>query len=57
MLKLTAVAFLKKGHPWPVFIYFRVLKQTLQFFTANIREKMSIQYTVLGFEPMSSHNQ
>ena len=56
MLKLTAVAFLKKGHPWPVFIYFRVLKQTLQFFTANIREKMSIQYTVLGFEPMSSHN-
>ena len=30
---------------------FGLFKQTLQIFTTNICEKMSIQYTVPGFEP------
>ena len=38
------------GQPRPFFVYFHLFKQTLQF-TANICEKMFIQYTVLGFEP------
>ena len=57
--------FLKKNRPTPAsfsFI-FGLFKQTLQIFNTNICEKMSIQYTVLGFEPttfgtwVSSHNQ
>ena len=32
-------------------LFFGLFKQTLQIFTTNICEKMSIQYTVPGFEP------
>ena len=45
--------FLKKNWPTPAsfsFI-FGLFKQTLQFFTTNICEKMSIQFTVPGFKP------
>ena len=44
--------FLKKwANPASFLFIFGLFKQTLQIFTANICEKMSIQYTVLGFEP------
>ena len=52
------------GQPRPLLSFiFGLFKHTpLQFFTTKIIEKMSIQYTVLGFEPTtygprtSSHN-
>ena len=54
---------LKMGHPRPLFVYFRSFSNKLQYnFTTNLCEKMSIQYTALGFEPttlrmwVSSHN-
>ena len=38
------------GHPGPFFIYFRLFQTNITSFTTNYYEKMSIQYTVLGFE-------
>ena len=43
--------FLKGPTPASFSFIFGLFKQTLQIFTTNICEKMSIQYTVLGFEP------
>ena len=40
--------------PSLVCVYFCPFKQTLQFFTTNMCEEVSIQYTVLGLEPMIS---
>ena len=45
--------FFKWANPGLFFVYFGLFKQTLQIFTTNICEKMSIQYTVPGFEPMT----
>ena len=41
--------------PWPLLSFIFGLFQTsiITIFTINICEKMSIQYTVLGFEPMT----
>ena len=58
------VAFYKNGPtPASFIVYFRSFQTNIiTIFTTNICEKMSIQYTVLGFEPMtfgmwvSSHN-
>ena len=39
------------GHPWPLFHSLLVLfEQTIQFVTTNECKKMSIQYTVFGYE-------
>ena len=47
----VALTFLKKmGQPWPLFIFIFVFSNNITNFTTNKREKMSIQYTVLGFE-------
>ena len=43
--------FFKMAHPRPLFIYFRLFQTNITIFTTNKCEKMSIQYTVLGFEP------
>ena len=44
--------FFKNGPTPASFLFiFGLFKQTSQIFTANICEKMSIQNTVLGFEP------
>ena len=44
--------FLNVGQPRPLLWFiFGLFKQTHYNFTTNICEKMSIQYTVLGFEP------
>ena len=57
--------FFKKkwANPGLFFLYFRSFKRNIvTIFTTNICEKMSIQYTVLGFDPttfgtwVSSHN-
>ena len=55
--------FLKKwANPGLFFVYFQSFQTNITIFTTNICEKMSIQYTVPGFEPMtfglwvSSHN-
>ena len=46
--------FLKKWANPSLFLFiFGLFKQTLQIFTTNICEKMSIQYTVPRFEPMA----
>ena len=42
--------FKKWANPGLFFIYFRPSEETLQFFTTNKCEKISIQYTVPGFE-------
>ena len=55
--------FKKWANPGLFFIYFRPSEETLQFFTTNKCEKISIQDTVPGFELTtfgtwaSSHNQ
>ena len=50
-------AFLKNGPTLAYFSFiFGLFKQTLQFFTTNICEKMSIQYTVPGFKPHNLQN-
>ena len=43
------ILFLKWANPGLFFVYFRLFKHTLQFLQ-QINVKMSIQYTVLGFE-------
>ena len=54
--------FLKWAFPGLFLIYFRLLQTKIRNFTTIKYEKMSIQYTVLGFEPttfgtrVSSHN-
>ena len=55
--------FLKKWtNPGLFFVYFRSFQTNIKMFTTNICEKISIQYTVPGFEPttfgmwVSSHN-
>ena len=54
--------FLKGQFPASFLIYFRLLKQKIQF-PLQIQVKKSIKYTVLEFEPttfrtrVSSHNQ
>ena len=54
--------FKKWANPGLFLFIFGLFKQTLQIFTTNICEKMSIQYMVTGFEPtifgtrVSSHN-
>ena len=62
--KTCRIIFFKKYGPTPAsfsFI-FDLFKQTLQIFTTNICDKMSITYMVPGFEPttfgtwVSSHN-
>ena len=50
------------GKSRPLFVYFWSFQTNISIFTTNICEKMSIQYTVPGFEPttfgtwVSSHN-
>ena len=54
--------FKKWANPGLFFVYFWSFQTNITIFTTNICEKMSIQYTVLGFEPttfgtwVSSHN-
>ena len=43
--------FIDMGYPRPLFLLFSYFQANITFFTTNIREKISIQYTVLGFEP------
>ena len=43
-------SFLKMGHPRPLFHLFSSFQTNITIFTTNICEKMSIQYTVPGFE-------
>ena len=43
----TSFLFLM-GHIRPLFVYFRFFKQTVQFFTTNQCDKLSIQYKVCG---------
>ena len=44
--------FFKVGPPWSLGISFIfVFSNNIKNFTTNKCEKMSIQYTVLGFEP------
>ena len=46
--------FLKMGQPRPLFRFiFRSFQTNITIFTTNICEKMSIQYMVPGFEPMT----
>ena len=40
----------KVGKSWPLFNLFSSFQTNITIFTTNIWEKMSIQYTVLGFE-------
>ena len=40
-------------HPWPLFVYFWSSQTNITIFKTNLCDKMSIQYMVLGFEPMS----
>ena len=42
------------GKPRPIFRLFSVFLNKQYNFTQNQGEKMSIQYTVLGFEPTTS---
>ena len=42
------------GKPRPIFRLFSVFLNKQYNFTTNQGEKMSIQYTVLGFEPTTS---
>ena len=54
--------FFKWASPGLFYVYFRSFQTNIAIFTTNICEKMSIQYTVPGFEPttfgarVSSHN-
>ena len=56
------MGFLNGPTPAYFFIIFGLFKQTLQIFATKYMWKMSIQYTVPGFEPttlvmwVSSHN-
>ena len=53
-VNVVYIGFLKKwANPGLFSGIFGLFKQTLQIFTTNRCEKMSIQYTVLGFEPMT----
>ena len=47
------ILFLKWANPGLFSFIFGLFKQTLQIFTTNRCEKMSIQYMVPGFEPMT----
>ena len=47
---LRVISFLKMGHPWPLFPLFLSFQSNITIFTTNKYEKMSIQYTNLGFE-------
>ena len=54
----TLFYFFKNG-PTPasfLFIFGLLQANIITIFTTNIREKMSIQYTVLGFEPTTFWN-
>ena len=47
---IWCVFYLKNGSSRPLFGLFSSFQTNITFFTTNICEKMSIQYTVLGFE-------
>ena len=53
---LITYFLIKMGQPSLFFMYFRFFQTNSTIFTANQCEKnvMSIQYTALGFEPMTS---
>ena len=42
------------GQPLTFFVYFQSFQANNTIFTTNQCEKMTIQYTALGFEPMTS---
>ena len=58
---VAGIGLFQMGHHRPLFHLFRLFKQTLQFYNLKMW-KVSIQYMVLGFEPMAfrtwltSHN-
>ena len=46
---------LKNGQLWALFVYFCLFKQTIQFLhQINVKNVMSIQCTIPGFEPSAS---
>ena len=51
MIVLVPLFFFKMGQPRPLFHLFSSFQTHITIFTTNKCEKMSIQYTVLGFEP------
>ena len=54
LIVLSQTCFLIKwANPGLFFVYFRSFQTNITIFKTNICEKMSIQYSVLGFEPIT----
>ena len=49
------IFFKKWANPGLFFVYFRSFQINNAIFTTNQCEKMSLQYTALGFQPATFH--
>ena len=49
--KISYIQLFLMGHRWPLFRLISSFQKNITIFTTNICYKMSIQCTVLGFEP------